>query len=54
MQAYDLGVQSVVYKEFSLAELLAELDDIDLDYLELWDCHLSPEDDEATVEEGVA
>ena len=54
MQAYDLGVQSVVYKEFSLAELLAELDDINLDYLELWDCHLSPEDDEATVEEGVA
>jgi len=50
---YDLGVQSVVYQDFSLAELLDELDDVDVDELELWDYHLSPDDDAETVEAGL-
>jgi sugar phosphate isomerase/epimerase len=52
-QAYDLGVQSVVYQAFSLEELLDELDDVGVEYLELWDYHCSPDDDAETVERGV-
>jgi len=54
MTDFDLGVQSVVYQEFTLEELLAELDDVDVDYLELWDYHLSPEDDEDAVADGLS
>ena len=54
MTDFDLGVQSVVYKEFTLRELLGELDDVDLAYLELWDYHLSPDDSEEAVADGVA
>jgi sugar phosphate isomerase/epimerase len=53
MSDFDLGVQSVVYQDFTLVELLAELDDVDLDHLELWDYHLSPDDDESTVAGGI-
>lgn len=53
MPDFDLGVQSVVYQDFSLRELLAELDDVDVDHLELWDYHLSPDDDESAIEAGI-
>ncbi|MEF8853473.1 MAG: sugar phosphate isomerase/epimerase [Haloarculaceae archaeon] len=53
MATFDIGVQSVVYQDFSLRELLAELDDVDVDHLELWDYHLSPADEESTVADGV-
>jgi sugar phosphate isomerase/epimerase len=49
----DLGVQSVVYQDFSLEELLDELEDVDVDYLELWGYHLGPDDDDAAVDAGV-
>ena len=52
-RSYDLGVQSVVYKEFSLDELLGELDDVGVEHLELWDYHLSPDDDADAVDAGV-
>jgi sugar phosphate isomerase/epimerase len=50
---YDLGVQSVVYQDFSLDELLDELADVTVDSLELWDYHLSPDDDAAAVDAGL-
>jgi len=50
---YDIGVQSVVYQEFSLAELLAELDEVGVDTLELWDYHLSPDDGPEVVAAGI-
>jgi len=50
---YDIGVQSVVYQDFSLVELLAELDDVGVDNLELWNYHLSPDDGPEVVEAGV-
>ncbi|GAB3034270.1 sugar phosphate isomerase/epimerase family protein [Natronobiforma cellulositropha] len=51
---YDIGVQSVVFQSLSLAELLAELDSVGVEYLELWDAHLSPDDDEETIQAALA
>jgi sugar phosphate isomerase/epimerase len=47
---YEVGVQSVVYAERTLSELLTELDETGIDYLELWGHHLDHEDDAATIE----
>lgn len=47
-----VGVQSVVFKSRSLADLLDALDGTDIDSLELWGHHLSPENDDATVSAG--
>ncbi|WP_225335098.1 sugar phosphate isomerase/epimerase family protein [Halomicrobium urmianum] len=49
MATFDVGVQSVVYKEYSLYELLDELGETGIDQLELWGRHLDAEDDEETV-----
>ncbi len=48
----SVGVQSVVFKSRSLADLLDALDSTDIDSLELWGHHLSPENDEATIAAG--
>ncbi|WP_415382241.1 sugar phosphate isomerase/epimerase family protein [Halosimplex sp. TS25] len=50
---YDIGVQSVVFRDFSLRELLGELDDAPVTHLELWGHHLSPDHDESTVAAGL-
>lgn len=50
--AYDIGVQSVVYADYTLEELVAELETTDVDQLELWGAHLSPADGEAALERG--
>ena len=47
-----VGVQSVVFKSRSLGDLLDALDGTDIDSLELWGHHLSPEDGEATIAAG--
>jgi len=47
---YDVGVQSVVYAERTLSELLDELDETGIEHLELWGHHLDHTDDEATIE----
>lgn len=49
MHDYAVGVQTVVFKHRSLEELLAELDGTGISQVELWDRHLSADDDEATV-----
>ncbi|WP_226022805.1 sugar phosphate isomerase/epimerase family protein [Halomicrobium salinisoli] len=49
MAAFDVGVQSVVYAESSLYELLDELDETGIDQLELWGRHLDPDDEAETV-----
>ena len=46
---YAVGVQSVVYAERSLSELLDELDETGIEHLELWGQHLDHADDEATI-----
>ncbi|WP_206425154.1 sugar phosphate isomerase/epimerase family protein [Halosimplex salinum] len=46
---FDIGVQTVVYRDFSLAALLAELETTGVTEIELWGHHLSPEHDDATV-----
>ncbi len=46
---YDVGVETVVFKEFSLEALLDELGETGVDRVELWDGHLSADDDEETV-----
>jgi len=46
---YDIGVQSVVFQDFALVELLEELDGTAVTHLELWGQHLSPDLDDATV-----
>ncbi|WP_459191438.1 sugar phosphate isomerase/epimerase family protein [Halosimplex sp. J119] len=50
---YDIGVQSVVFRDFSLTELLEELDDAPVEHLELWGHHLSPDLDEPTLAAGL-
>ncbi|MCU4742871.1 sugar phosphate isomerase/epimerase [Natronoglomus mannanivorans] len=47
---YEIGVQSVVFQALSLADLLDELETTGIDHLELWGRHLSPDDDDATIE----
>ncbi|MCU4972856.1 sugar phosphate isomerase/epimerase [Halobacteria archaeon AArc-m2/3/4] len=47
---YEIGVQSVVFQALSLADLLDELETTGIDQLELWGRHLSPDDDDATIE----
>lgn len=49
---YTVGVQSVVFKPRSLGDLLDALESTDIDRLELWGHHLSPDDDEATIAAG--
>ena len=44
-----LGVQSVVYADRSLADLLAELRGLPVERVELWDAHLAPGDGEDAV-----
>ncbi|QLH79075.1 sugar phosphate isomerase/epimerase [Halosimplex rubrum] len=50
---YDIGVQSVVFRDFSLDDLLAELDETGVTHLELWGHHLAPDHDDATVAAGL-
>ena len=50
---YDIGVQSVVFRDFSLVDLLAELDETDVTHLELWGHHLAPDHDDGTVAAGL-
>jgi sugar phosphate isomerase/epimerase len=50
---YDIGVQSVVFRDFSLVDLLTELDETDVTHLELWGHHLAPDHDDATVAAGL-
>lgn len=50
---YDIGVQSVVFQERSLDDLLDAVDGIGLEHLELWDAHLSPKDDDPAIEAGI-
>ncbi|GKZ14482.1 sugar phosphate isomerase/epimerase [Haladaptatus sp. T7] len=49
---YSISVQSVVFRSRSLGDLLDALESTDIDRLELWGEHLSPEDDEATIAAG--
>lgn len=49
---YEIGVQSVVFKDFSLADLLDELTGSAVTHLELWGHHLSPEHDDHRVAAG--
>ena len=51
---YAVGVQSVVFQHLSLADLLAELDETGIEYLELWGHHLSADDGEETIADGQA
>jgi inosose dehydratase len=50
---YDIGVQSVVFRDVSLADLLAELDETGVTHLELWGHHLAPDHDDGTVAAGL-
>jgi sugar phosphate isomerase/epimerase len=50
---FAVGVQSVVFRDFSLADLLDELATTDVTHLELWGHHLSPDHDDATVAAGL-
>jgi len=50
---YDIGVQSVVFQDFSLVDLLAELEATDVTHLELWGHHLAPDHDDETVAAGL-
>ena len=50
---YDIGVQSVVFRDFSLADLLAELGNCDVTHLELWGHHRSPAQSDQRVAAGL-
>lgn len=49
----DVGVQSVVLRALSIEALLAELERIGIDTLELWGQHLSPNDGDAEIAAGL-
>jgi sugar phosphate isomerase/epimerase len=49
MSSYEVGVQSVVYTERSLSELLEAIDEVGIEHLEIWGHHLDHADDEATI-----
>jgi len=51
---YNVGVQSVVFQDYSLADLLDELGETGIRHLELWDHHLSADDDEETISDAAA
>ncbi|MDS0299766.1 sugar phosphate isomerase/epimerase [Halogeometricum sp. S1BR25-6] len=46
---YAVGVQTVVFQHRTLDELLSDLAETGIDTVDLWDGHLSVDDDEATV-----
>ncbi|MFC4986533.1 sugar phosphate isomerase/epimerase family protein [Saliphagus infecundisoli] len=50
----DVSVQSVVFAERSLEEVLAAVERVGVDSLELWGRHLSPDDTEARIADGLA
>ncbi|MFB6140513.1 MAG: sugar phosphate isomerase/epimerase family protein [Halosimplex sp.] len=50
---FDIGVQTVVYKDYALGKLLEEIDDVGVEHIELWGHHLSPEHDDAVVAAGL-
>jgi inosose dehydratase len=54
MESRSIGVQSVVFGERSLSDVLDALGDADVDAMELWEDHLSPHDHGATVAASVA
>lgn len=54
MSSHPLGVQSVVFADRELSTLLDEVVEVDVDALELWGEHLSPEDHAATVAASAA
>jgi len=54
METRTIGVQSVVFGDRSLSDVMGELGDADVDVLELWGEHLSPHDHGATVAASVA
>ncbi|MCU4798797.1 sugar phosphate isomerase/epimerase [Halobacteria archaeon HArc-gm2] len=51
---YAVGVQSVVFQDYSLAGLLEALGETGIRHLELWDHHLSADDDEKTITDATA
>ncbi|MDS0294163.1 sugar phosphate isomerase/epimerase family protein [Halogeometricum luteum] len=46
---YAVGVQTVVFQHRTLEELLSDLAETGIDTIDLWDGHLSADDDEETV-----
>jgi|GEM_PF-918294 len=54
MTSHTVGVQSVVFADRELSTLLDEVVEVDVDALELWGEHLSPDDHAATVAASVA
>lgn len=54
MASHRVGVQSVVFAERELSDLLDDLGETQIDALELWGEHLSPHDHAATVAASVA
>lgn len=54
MESRTIGVQSVVFGDRSLSDVLDALGDADVDAMELWEGHLSPHDHGATVAASVA
>jgi len=54
MDSRTIGVQSVVFGDRSLSDVLDDLEEADVDVLELWGEHLSPADHDATLAASVA
>lgn len=50
----EIGVQSVVFAERSLEDLLAAVDRVGVERLELWGRHLSADDGDERIAEGLA
>ncbi|SFR93476.1 Sugar phosphate isomerase/epimerase [Halomicrobium zhouii] len=50
---FAVGVQSVVFQDYSLAGLVDELGETGIRHLELWDRHLSADDDEKTIADAL-
>jgi sugar phosphate isomerase/epimerase len=50
--AYEIGVQSVVFQDYDLPELVGELEGTDIENLELWGYHLAPSDQGEVIGEA--
>jgi sugar phosphate isomerase/epimerase len=49
---YEVGVQSVVFQDYDLPEMVTELEETDIDELEMWGHHLSPADQDEVIGEA--
>ncbi len=47
---HDIGVETVVYQDFSVPEIISELRKTTIDSVELSDIHVSPESSDETIE----